>query len=177
MPNAGDFWEQLLYGLAGTSSGPPAERRDRILAALRSIGYRPGDPALDPAALAALAPHRLVIVAGDGADDDVTLVAIPDAELDDGARDALARLDGASIDVGTADDDPALFRAWQQVALATGARDVGWFEDIGAAVPDDARDLIDRWSAHAFRPDRAGRLDGARLDRNFAGVTFVIERV
>lgn len=178
MPNAGVFWEKLLYGLAGASSGPPAQRRDRILAALREVGYDPGTGGVhDDAALAAQPPHQLIIVASDGTDDDVTLVAIPDAQLADADRAALDLLDGSAIDLGTEDDHPDLYRAWQQIALSTGARSTDWFEGAGQMVLDNASELDDRWSDYAFRPGRHGRIDGARLDRNFTRVTFVIERV
>jgi hypothetical protein len=178
MGNA-ESWETLLYGLAGTSAGPFAARRDRILAALASVHLEVvGAAALDEAALEALPPHRLVIVIGDAVDDDVTFAAVPEAELDDDLRRALDLLDGASIDVGTPDEDSALWTAWRRIALATGARDVEWFAEQGQL--DDLPDAIalyERWRAHAFGVTRGNRVDGARLDRRFTRVTFVIERI
>jgi hypothetical protein len=178
MPNPGTYWETLLYGLAGVSSGTPAQRRDRILAALREVGFDPhGAAALDDAALAAMPPHRLVIVASDGSDDDVTFCVLPEAELDAGAIDALDLLDGWAVDAGGDDVDPARWAAWQDIALSTTARSRSWFEDIGGTVPENADAIVDRWAAYAFGPGRHNRLDGARFDRNFTRATFVLERV
>jgi hypothetical protein len=180
MPHGGHIWETLLYGLAGTSSGPYAQRRDRILAALREVGFDPaGAAALDEDALDALPAHVLVIVASDGADDDFTFVALPE--------DAIGDLDGAlracadeTVDVGTAADRPDLWKAWVEIALASGARDAAWFTEAGDDLPidaDAAAAIAERWADHAFRPSRGGRLDGENLDRRFTRTVFVLERV
>jgi hypothetical protein len=181
MPHAGEIWETLLYGLTGTASGPFAARRDRILAALREVGFDPAGAAeLDDDALEAMPAHRLVIIASDGADDDFHLAAIPDDDLDGELRAALDRLDGETIDVGTAGNFPELWSAWVTVALATGARDRDTLAVAGDPLPlDDDRiaAVTDRWAEHHIALGRGGRLDGAALDKCFSRVTFVMENV
>jgi hypothetical protein len=179
MPNAGRIWETLLYGLAGTSTGPFAQRRDRLLAALREVGLDPdGAAALDEDALAGRPPHVLVIVAGDGADDDFTFAAVPEDALDADPElaAAVAALADETIDIGTPEDAPALWQAWARVALATGARALDELAELGPLGDDEAR-FVDRWAAYAFTPRRGGRLDGARLDLRVTRVCFVLERV
>lgn len=181
MPHATQIWETLLYALAGTSSGPFAQRRDRILAALREVGFDPaGAAALDDDALEAQPPHRLLIIASDGADDDFTFVAVPEDGLADDLAAALARCEDETIDVGTAADHPDLWTAWVRLALASGARDTDWLTASGDDLPidaDEASALAGLWVDHAFAAGSGGRVPGAKLDRRFTRVTFVLERV
>lgn len=166
MANAFDVWDVLNDRLIGTCD------RDRVVSALRDAGYTVEGGG---AAIADDAPEHHVLIIGDAAGSECFSVSVvPDAELDDVMRAALATCKDEHVDVGVSDREE-LWAAWARVALATGARTREDLELAGDPVPlEDAEvtALTGRWEPHTFSTWN-DKLDGAALDRNIASVTMV----
>jgi hypothetical protein len=117
-------------------------------------------------------------------EDGFSFHVVPEAGLEPALRAALQACDGVTFDsVGTVDEAPERWRDCMLVMLATGARDVGYFERQLERAPAGlapAREYLEALTG-AWEPGwvecEGGVIDASKLDTRLVRVAYVFDRL